>query len=132
MHTKITSAILDIISLSCGAAAGANLRYWFGGWLSERLGNTFPYATLIINITGSLALGFVMTLVTGRYVVSPRTRIGLTAGFLGAYTTFSTYEYESVNLMLTGHWGMGFLDLEESAILGAIAVAVGMLLARRI
>jgi len=132
MVTKVSPALLDVLSLSAGAVLGANLRYWFGGWLSERLGNAFPYATLIVNLTGCLALGFVTTVLTGRYVVSPRLRIALTAGFLGAYTTFSTYEYESVNLMLTGHWGLGLLDLEESAILGAVAVGIGVLLGRMV
>lgn len=71
-----------------------------------------------------------MTLTTQRYLANPRLRMALSTGFLGAYTTFSTYEYESVTLMLTGHWGLGLLALEESAILGAIAAAGGVMVAR--
>jgi len=84
----------------------------------------------VVDLTGCFAAGFVMTVLTGRYVVSPRLRIALTAGFLGAYTTFSTYEYESVTLMLTGQWRLGLLNLEQSAILGAVAVGLGALLGR--
>ncbi len=132
MHMKMTGPLGDILYLSLGAAAGANLRYWFGAWLSQRLSSTFPYATLIINVTGSLVLGFVMTLATQRYLVNPRLRMALTVGFLGAYTTFSTYEYESVSLMLAGQWRAGLLNLGESAIIGAVAVGVGVLLARAV
>jgi fluoride exporter len=130
MHIKMPGPLGDILVVSLGAAAGANARYWLGAWLSQRLASTFPYATLIINVTGSLALGFIMTLATQRYLVDPRLRIALTVGFLGAYTTFSTYEYESVNLMLAGQWGAGLLNLGESAIVGAIAVGAGVVLAR--
>ncbi|MBN1249435.1 MAG: fluoride efflux transporter CrcB [Anaerolineae bacterium] len=121
---------MDIAYLSLGAAMGANLRYWLGAWLAERLGSAFPHATLVINLTGSLLLGFIMTLTTQRYLINPRVRMTLTTGFLGAYTTFSTYEYESVTLMMSGHWGSGVLALEESAILGAIAAGAGMMLGR--
>lgn len=130
MAIRLAPALLDALCLSAGAVAGANLRHWFGGWLVQRLGNAFPYATLVVNLTGCFAAGFVMTVLTGRYVVSPRLRIALTAGFLGAYTTFSTYEYESVTLMLTGQWRLGLLNLEQSAILGAVAVGLGALLGR--
>lgn len=130
MYLRVPAVVMDIAYLSLGAAAGANLRYWMGAWLAQRLGTTFPYATLVINLIGSFLLGFLMTLTTQRYLANPRLRMTLTTGFLGAYTTFSTYEYESVTLMMTGHWGAGMLALEESAILGAIAAAAGVFLAR--
>ncbi len=130
MFLKIPAVILDVAYLSLGAAAGANLRYWWGEWLAQQLGSAFPYATLVINLTGSLLLGFTMALTTQRYLVNPRLRMAVTAGFLSAYTTFSTYEYESVTLMVTGHLGRGTLVLGESAILGAIAAGAGMVLGR--
>jgi len=130
MHIKTSGLLKDILCLSGGAAAGANLRYWLGAWLSQRLGGAFPYATLIINVTGSLILGLVMMLATQRYLINPRLRMALTVGFLGAYTTFSTYEYESVNLIMTGQWGTGLLNLGGSVIVGAVAAGVGSLLAR--
>jgi len=116
--------------ISLGAILGANARYWVGGWAAERFGTTFPYGTLIINVTGSLILGFFMTLVTDRFLVDPRWRLLVAIGFLGAYTTFSTYTYESVNLILKGQVGLGFLDLFGSSIMGAVAVTAGILLGR--
>ena len=116
--------------ISLGAILGANARYWVGGWAAERFGTTFPYGTLIINVTGSLILGFFMTLVTDRFLVDPRWRLLVAIGFLGAYTTFSTYTYESVNLILNGQVWLGLLDLFGSSILGAAAVTAGILLGR--
>jgi fluoride exporter len=116
--------------ISLGAILGASARYWVGGWAAERFGTTFPYGTLIINVTGSLILGFFMTLVTDRFLVDPRWRLLVAIGFLGAYTTFSTYTYESVNLILKGQVWLGLLDLFGSSILGAAAVTAGILLGR--
>jgi CrcB protein len=116
--------------ISLGAILGANARYWLGGWAAERFGTTFPYGTLIINVTGSLILGFFITLVTDRFMTDPRWRLLVAIGFLGAYTTFSTYTYESVNLILSGQVWMGLLDLFGSSILGAAAVTAGILLGR--
>ena len=116
--------------ISLGAILGANARYWVGGWAAERFGTTFPYGTLIINLTGSLILGFFITLVTDRFLMDPRWRLLVAIGFLGAYTTFSTYTYESVNLILSGQVWMGLLDLFGSSILGAAAVTAGILLGR--
>jgi CrcB protein len=116
--------------ISLGAILGANARYWVGGWAAERFGTTFPYGTLIINLTGSLILGFFITLVTDHFLVDPRWRLLVAIGFLGAYTTFSTYTYESVNLILNGQVWLGLLDLFGSTILGATAVTAGILLGR--
>jgi fluoride exporter len=116
--------------ISLGAILGANARYWIGGWAAERFGTTFPYGTLIINVTGSLVLGFFITLVTDRFLVDPRWRLLVAIGFLGAYTTFSTYTYESVNLLLNGQVWLGLLNLFGSSILGAAAVTAGILLGR--
>ncbi len=100
--------------------------------MAERLGTTFPYGTLIINVTGSLILGFFITLVTDRFLVDPRWRLLIAIGFLGAYTTFSTYTYESVTMILRGQIWLGFLNLFGSSILGALAVTAGILLGRAV
>jgi|UniRef100_A0A7C4KJ20 CrcB protein len=116
--------------ISLGAVLGANLRYWVGGWAAERLGAQFPFGTLMINLTGSLILGFFLTLATQRFLIDPRWRVFFTIGFLGSYTTFSTYTYESVALMTTGHWVTGLLNLLGSALLGGLAAGVGVWLGR--
>jgi len=118
--------------ISLGAILGANLRYWVGGWAANRFGTTFPYGTLIINVTGSLILGFLMTLLTDRFLVDPRWRIFFAIGFLGAYTTFSTYTYESVNMILKGQVWLGLVNLFGSSILGATAMLAGILLGKAV
>ena len=79
----------NFLAISLGAVLGANARYWLGAWAAEKLGTAFPYGTLIINVTGSLILGFFLTLISGRYMVDTRWRMFVAVGFLGAYTTFS-------------------------------------------
>ena len=116
--------------ISLGAILGANVRYWVGGWAADRFGTTFPYGTLIINVTGSLILGFFITLVTDRFLVDPRWRLLVAIGFLGAYTTFSTYTYESVNMILKGQVWLGLVNLFGSSILGAAAMLAGILLGK--
>jgi fluoride exporter len=118
--------------ISLGAVLGANARYWMGGWVAERFGTTFPYGTLIINVTGSLVLGFFITLVTERFLVDPRWRLFVAIGFLGAYTTFSTYTYESMNLLLNGQIRLGLLNLFGSSVLGAAAMLAGILLGKAV
>ncbi len=122
----------NFLAISLGAVLGANARYWLGAWAAEKLGTAFPYGTLIINVTGSLILGFFLTLISGRYMVDTRWRMFVAVGFLGAYTTFSTYTYESVYLMMNGKAGAGLLNLLGSSILGAAAVTTGILLAQAI
>jgi len=118
--------------ISLGAILGANVRYWVGGWAADRFGTTFPYGTLIINVTGSLVLGFFITLVTDRFLVDPRWRLLVAIGFLGAYTTFSTYTYESVNMILKGQVWLGLVNLFGSSILGAAAMLTGILLGKAV
>lgn len=120
----------DVLFISLGAVLGANARYWLGGRLAEYWGSSFPYGTLVINLTGSLAIGFIMTLATERFLMHPHWRTLLTIGFLSAYTTFSTYTYESVTLMLNGHWAPGLLNLLGSMLLGALAVGLGIWLGK--
>jgi fluoride exporter len=95
--------------ISTGAILGANLRYWIGTWAGKQLGTSFPFGTLIINLTGSFILGFFMTLAMDRLLLDPRWRIFFAVGFLGAYTTFSSYTFESMNLILDNQWLSGLL-----------------------
>jgi len=81
----------EFITIEAGALLGANVRYWVANFFGERLGLGFPYGTLFINITGSFLLGFILTLLSNRLVVDPGYRLLIGTGFLGAYTTFSTF-----------------------------------------
>lgn len=118
--------------ISTGAILGANLRYWVGGWAVDRFGSSFPYGNLIINLTGSFILGFFITLATDRLLLDPRWRVLVAIGFLGSYTTFSSYTFESLNLIMDNQWLPGLLNLFGSAFLGGLAVFLGILLARAI
>ena len=116
--------------ISLGAVLGANCRYWVGGWAVQRFGAAFPYGNLVINLSGSLILGLFMALVADRFLVDPQWRLLVAIGFLGSYTTFSSYAYESVSLILSGqHWA-GILNLFGSSFLGGLAVLLGIWLGR--
>jgi CrcB protein len=118
--------------ISIGAILGANLRYWVGGWAANLFGTSFPYGNLIINLTGSFILGFFITLTTNRLFVDPRWRILVAIGLLGSYTTFSSYTFESINLITENQWIPGLFNLFGSAFLGGLAVLSGIFLARAI
>lgn len=112
--------------ISAGAVLGANARYWIGTWAAEKWGSAFPYGTLLINLTGSLLLGLFMALTAERAVIDPRVRLLVATGFLGAYTTFSTFTYESVTLLLKGAVAPGLLNAFGSTALGLLAVGIGI------
>ena len=112
--------------ISAGAVLGANARYWIGTWAAEKWGLAFPYGTLLINLSGSLLLGVFMALTAERAVIDPRIRLLVATGFLGAYTTFSTFTYESVSLLLKGAVVPGLLNALGSTALGLLAVAAGI------
>ncbi len=118
--------------ISAGAILGANARYWIGDWAAQKLGANFPYGTFIINLTGSLLIGFFLTLATERLMIDPRLRLLIAVGFLGAYTTFSTYAYESFNLIINGQWMSGLINLFGSTLLGVLAVGLGVYLGKAI
>ncbi|MFQ5419892.1 MAG: fluoride efflux transporter CrcB [Anaerolineae bacterium] len=84
--------------IAMGAALGANARYLVGVWAAEWFGPDFPYGTLLVNVTGSFILGFLVAVTTGRIQISPELRLMLAVGFLGSYTTFSSFAVESTLL----------------------------------
>lgn len=114
------------IWISAGAIAGANLRYWVGDWAAVRWGSNFPFGTLIINLSGSFVLGLIMAMITDHYVMDPRLRLALTIGFLGSYTTFSTYTYESISLLQQGQGWLALFNLIGSSLLGGVFAFVGI------
>ncbi len=112
--------------ISCGAVLGANARYWVGDWASRQWGGSFPFGTFLINITGSFLLGLFLTLFTQYLGIDPRWRSLVVVGFLGSYTTFSTYAYESVNLISSGQFHLGLFNLLGSALAGGLAMFLGI------
>lgn len=120
-----------VLYIAIGGTAGTLARYFLQGWMQPRSG-AFPLGTLAINILGSLTLGFVIRYATGSTVVSPELRAALTIGFCGAFTTMSTFSYESMALLGDGeYWRAGMYM--GGTILGCLmAVIAGTALAERL
>jgi CrcB protein len=116
--------------IAVGAALGANARYLIGVWAGNRLGTDFPYGTLIVNISGSFVLGFLLALGTGRLQLSPEARLLLAVGFLGSYTTFSSYAVESINLWRSTDLWRSLLNIVGNNLVGLLAAVSGAALAR--
>ncbi len=115
--------------IALGAALGANARYLVGVWAGNRLGADFPYGTLIVNIVGSFALGFLLTLGTDQLQLSPEVRLLLAVGFLGSFTTFSSYAVESMNLWReVGLWRT-LVNIVGNNLVGLLAAVLGAALA---
>ncbi len=108
---------------------GANARYIVGNWVKDRWGSDFPYGTFLINITGCFILGVFGTFLV-RFAWNDTWRLLIAVGFVGAYTTFSTFEYESLLLISDGAWGKALLNLVGSVVAGFIAAYLGVIVAR--
>src|ERR1700755_1968592 len=92
------SAVKTAVAMRCAGPLGALALYGIGGWISRRNQSAFPWETFVVNISGSFLLGLIFTAATDRWSIAPWLRSGLTIGFLGAYTTFSTLMFESYRL----------------------------------
>ena len=123
---------LPILAVSLGGILGANTRYLVSLYVAERLGTAFPYGTLLINVSGSLAIGFFLTLAFERFSVDPLWRLFFATGFLGAYTTFSSYTFEAAQLIRAGAYGLALLYLFGSVLAGMIGVFAGIVVAERL
>jgi fluoride exporter len=119
-----------IAAVGLGGIFGANARYRVGLWATDRWGTSFPWGTLLINISGSFVLGFFMTLVTERFTGRPMSRLFVATGFLGAYTTFSAFTYETVRLIQHGELVRAVAYASASLIGGVAAVVAGLVAAR--
>jgi CrcB protein len=122
--------LLRILLIGLGGFFGANLRYVVQVWSAGRWGSGFPYGTLLVNVTGSLCLGFIVTLATQRIAMSPDWRLFLTVGFLGGYTTFSSFTVETLSLLETGNWTASAAYLLGNVLLGLAGAYLGIVLAR--
>ena len=111
---------------------GANARYVVANWASQRLGADFPYGTLIINVSGSFLLGFFMAFALDRAFLHPNYRLFVATGFCGAYTTFSTFTYESLRLLQDGSFVLGFANMIGSLLVGMFAVFLGFVIGKMI
>ena len=124
------NGLKDFLIISLGAIFGANSRYWMSRFALRQLGPDFPYGTLFVNVIGSLLVGFFMVWSTERVLADPRWRLLVVIGFCGAFTTFSSYAFESMSLFERGQWLLGFTNFFGNNLLCLAAALGGMALAR--
>jgi len=108
-----------------GGALGSIARYWVGSAVAGRLGARFPFGTFVINMTACVIIGFSMTFLAKRADVNPAWRFLVPVGFVGAYSTFSTYEWETLATIRSGAFALASLYAVGSLILGLAAVWCG-------
>jgi len=121
---------VNYVWIALGAIAGATARYALSGYLARAISSSFPYGTLVINVTGSVVLGFFLVLAGERMLLDPRWRMLIAIGFCGSYTTFSSYAFESFAAMESGQWALMAINIVANNALCLGAVAVGAAIAR--
>jgi CrcB protein len=124
------SIVVTYLWIALGAVVGASARYFLSGYVARNFSSTFPYGTLIINITGSMLLGFFLIWTEERVLVDPRWRWLLAVGFCGSYTTFSSYAFESFAFMEQGQWVAMGANVVANNLLCLGSVVAGAALAR--
>lgn len=120
----------DVLRLALAGAAGAVSRYLFGAAVGAMVPATWPVATFVINMVGCLVMGLLTALGAERSLINPAWRLPLGTGFLGAFTTFSTWAVDSVRLFTSGFALLAVLNVLASAVVGVVAAMVGLLWGR--
>ena len=122
----------QVLAIAAGGAIGALLRYWVSTAVQGRTTSIFPYGTLTVNVIGSLLIGFLYIWLIERLAVGPAVRAFMLIGVLGAFTTFSTFSIETLNLMESGHLGKALVNMLVSVIVCTGAAGLGVLAARQL
>lgn len=125
-------AVTKILVLALGGAAGTLSRYWLSGVAQRLFDATFPMGTFVVNMTGSLLFGLVWGLFENRVGISPELRLLALTGFMGAFTTFSTYMFESGALLRHGQYLLLLANVGGQSLLGLALVLTGMVLGRMV
>ena len=120
------------IAIAAGGALGALMRYWMSTWVYARLGSDFPYGTLTVNVLGSLVMGVLYVLLVERMDLDPIWRAALMVGVLGAFTTFSAFSIETLNLIENREHIRALLNILLSVVLCIVAAWAGVIAGRSI
>ncbi|HET7828604.1 MAG TPA: fluoride efflux transporter CrcB [Candidatus Limnocylindrales bacterium] len=121
---------MDLVLVGVGGFFGAIARRVVDLWVSERADSAFPFGTLVVNLTGAFVLGLLFAWATERDVLPAEIRAPVMIGFIGAYTTFSTWMLESWRLVEDGAWQLAALNIAGSVALGLVAVVAGLAVGR--
>src|ERR1700689_3826004 len=123
---------MKYLMVAIGGALGSVLRFWLGSYIGGRLGNRFPYGTFAVNMTGSFLIGVVLTVLAGKTQWSLNWRYLIPIGFIGGYTTFSAFEYETFRLFQDGQMVSAMLNVALSVVIGFAGVWLGVVAGRAI
>jgi len=121
---------MQLVAIAMGGAFGAMLRFIVSNSVSQHWGREFPYGTLSVNILGSLVMGFLFVAIGAMPGISPHWRSILMVGFLGAFTTFSTFSLDTLDLAMRGQWISGLTNILVSVVLCIAACWLGMIIAK--
>jgi len=120
------------LCIALGGMVGSVARFWVGGWVQRAVGAGFPAGTLVVNVLGSFVIGVVMALALERGMMSENTRLLLTTGFCGGFTTMSTFSYETLALIEAGQAAGALVNVATSVIVCVGAVWTGLLVGRTV
>jgi CrcB protein len=113
-----------------GGAVGTGARYLLSGWLARTAGISFPWGTLAVNVIGSFLLGLIMQIALGTDLLSPTLRLALTTGVMGGFTTYSTFNYETLQYLQRNDWLMASLNLSATVVVCLVAGSLGFVAGR--
>jgi CrcB protein len=127
---KENTQTMKYVWIALGGALGSIARYAVSLWMFERMGTRFPYGTFVINMTGCFIIGMANTILDDHLALSPAWRLAIPIGFVGAYTTFSTFEYETLRAAQHGNASIALLYVGMSVVIGFACVWCGTLAGR--
>ncbi len=122
----------QVLAIGIGGAIGSVLRYWLSAWVHSLAGRGFPYGTLVVNVLGCLAMGFLFVLLVERLGDNPVLRAGLLIGVLGGFTTFSSFSIETFSLIEQGAWIGAGVNAVTSVVACVGATWIGVIVARQL
>lgn len=117
---------MKLLLIAIAGAAGTLLRYYLGGSVQKAYGGVFPLGTFAVNMAGCLLFGLVWALAEARLTISPEVRAVVLVGFMGAFTTYSTYTFETMELIRTSQWTLAVANVAAHNVTGLIFLALGL------
>ena len=122
---------MRLLLIAIFGALGTLARYGLQGVVQIKMGSTFPYGTLLVNLTGCFFLGLIGQMTLNRMIVSPEWRVAIAVGFFGGYTTFSSFGWETAKMLEAGEWLWASTYVAASVVLGLFLSVAGIRLANR-